>query len=91
MSDDLRREGVARELVNRIQNIRKESKFEVTDKIKVTIQKTDEIEEALLDYTDYICNQTLALNIEVKENISGALSIEWDETTLDIKVEKVSL
>jgi isoleucyl-tRNA synthetase len=91
VSDELRREGVARELVNRIQNLRKDSKFEVTDKINVTIQKTDEIEEALLDYTDYICNQTLALNIQVKENIAGAVSIEWDETTLDIKVEKVSL
>ncbi len=90
VSESLRREGVARELVNRIQNLRKECKFEVTDKIRVILQPLPEIEETLSDYSDYICNQTLANKIELQESIPGASSIEWDEGTIDIKVEKTS-
>lgn len=88
VSDELRREGTARELVNRIQNLRKESKFEVTDKVVVTIQPLEEIAEALQNYKEYICNQTLAKDIVLDENVEGA-EIEWDETTLKIKVTKV--
>ncbi|MFA6335690.1 MAG: isoleucine--tRNA ligase [Bacteroidales bacterium] len=90
VSESLRREGIARELVNRIQNLRKDCKFEVTDKIKILLQPLPEIEETLSDYSDYICNQTLANKIVLQENIPGASSIEWDEGTIDIKVEKLS-
>jgi len=90
VSDSLRREGVARELVNRIQNLRKDCKFEVTDKIRIFLQPLPEIEEAIKDYSNYICNQTLAIEIKLQESIPGATSIEWDEGTIDIKVEKLS-
>jgi len=88
VSDELRREGTARELVNRIQNLRKESKFEVTDKVVVTLQPLEEITEALQNYKEYICNQTLAKDIVLDEKVEGT-EIEWDESTLRIKVAKV--
>lgn len=88
VSDELRREGTARELVNRIQNLRKESKFEVTDKVIVTVQPLEEIAEALQNYKEYICNQTLAKDIVLDEKVDGT-EIEWDESTLKIKVAKV--
>jgi len=90
VSDSLRREGVARELVNRIQNLRKDCKFEVTDKIRIYLQPLAEIEESLKDFSEYICNQTLALEIVLLDIIPDATAIEWDEGTIDIKVEKLS-
>ncbi len=90
VSDALRKEGVARELVNRIQNLRKDCKFEVTDKIRIYLQPLPEIAETLLEYSNYICNQTLATEILTQDIIEGASSIEWDEGTIDIKVEKIA-
>lgn len=90
VSDALRKEGVARELVNRIQNLRKECKFEVTDKIRIFLQPLPEIAETLQEYSGYICNQTLATEIRMQDVIEGAASIEWDEGTIDIKVEKLA-
>jgi isoleucyl-tRNA synthetase len=89
ITDSLRREGVARELVNRIQNLRKDSKFEVTDKIRVEIEPLNEISDALTEYRQYICNQTLARDIELNSNIDGGSKIEWDEGELNIKVVKI--
>jgi len=89
VSDELRREGVARELVNRIQNIRKDNKFEVTDKVAVTIQDIDEVKEALYYYKDYICNQTLAIDVVLNNNVEGGVEVEWDEGTIAIKAERV--
>ena len=89
ITDSLRREGVARELVNRIQNLRKDSKFEVTDKIRVEIEPLNEISDALTEYRQYICNQTLAREIELNANIVGGSKIEWDEGELNIKVVKI--
>jgi len=86
----LMKEGVARELVNRIQNLRKDCKFEVTDKIRIFLQPLPEIAETLLEYSDYICNQTLATEILTQDVIEGASSIEWDEATINIKVEKIA-
>ncbi|OFY41699.1 MAG: isoleucine--tRNA ligase [Bacteroidetes bacterium GWF2_40_14] len=90
VSDALRKEGVARELVNRIQNLRKDCKFEVTDKIRIFLQPLSEITETLQEYSEYICNQTLATEILTQDVIEGAASIEWDEGTIDIKVEKLT-
>ncbi|MFA5849734.1 MAG: isoleucine--tRNA ligase [Bacteroidales bacterium] len=89
VSDALRKEGVARELVNRIQNLRKDCKFEVTDKIRIFLQPLPEIAETLQEYSDYICNQTLATEIHTQDVIEGSATIEWDEGTIDIKVEKI--
>ena len=88
ITDELRREGVARELVNRIQNLRKDSNFEVTDKINIEIEKRDEIVDALADFKDYICNQTLANSITISENVENFSEIEWEEGTLRIKLTR---
>ena len=59
VTEELRREGIARELVNRIQNIRKSSGLEITDKIKITLSKNQQTDDAVNEYKDYICNQVL--------------------------------
>ncbi len=78
VSDELRREGIARELVNRIQNIRKSSGFEITDKIDVVITPNEAIDEAVKEYSDYIARQVLA------ESITIAEIAEVDRSELDM-------
>ena len=65
ITDELKDEGFAREFINKIQNIRKESNFEVTDRINLTIAKAEEFNKAILNYKDYICAQTLANQLEL--------------------------
>ena len=81
ITEELRQEGVARELVNRIQNIRKESGFEVTDKIQVLIERHDLITDAVNTHGLYIGAQTLALNVSLADSIenNGARRIDIDE------------
>ena len=93
ISEELKKEGVARELVNRIQNLRKDSGFDVTDRIKVVIEKTPEIANALDEnLKEYVCAQTLANQIVLAQKgegeLSGASEVEWDEGTIAIKVIK---
>jgi len=83
INEDLRQEGIAREFVNRIQNLRKESGFDVTDKIVIEIQKHTLIDEAIATFKDYIASQTLAKNISLVDHINGdGKEVEIDE---DIK------
>jgi isoleucyl-tRNA synthetase len=86
ISEDLRREGIARELVNRIQNLRKDENFEVTDKIAVRIERRDEIVETLEHFREYICSQTLACSLEMGEALSQARQVEWGDGSLGIEV-----
>ena len=92
VTDELKNEGIAREFINRIQNIRKESGFEVTDKINIKILSHEAIVNAINIHSDYIGTQTLAEKIELVDNLeqNGAKTVELDDTisTL-IKVEKV--
>lgn len=90
ISEDLRHEGIAREFVNRIQNIRKESDFEVTDKISVVIQKHESFNEALVKYSDYLSKQTLAGELILSDKIesSFAREVEVDEIKTLIEVKK---
>ena len=83
ITDELREEGIARELVNRIQNLRKDSGFDVTDKIKILIEKNQEINSAVTKHSGYIGSQTLATDIDLVENLPGsdAKVIELDEKT----------
>ncbi|MDR2474608.1 MAG: isoleucine--tRNA ligase, partial [Bacteroidales bacterium] len=69
VNDELRREGIARELVNRIQNLRKSSNFEITDKIIVRIARNPQIDDAVEKYREYIANQVLAVSIELVESV----------------------
>ncbi|HLV45656.1 MAG TPA: isoleucine--tRNA ligase [Flavobacterium sp.] len=89
ITEDLRKEGIARELVNRIQNIRKDSGFEVTDKIVVTLSSQPEIEEAVKANETYIKDETLTENIEFVSDIENGTSIEFDNLTTLIAVKKI--
>ncbi len=88
VTDALRREGTARELVNRIQNIRKDSGFEVTDKVHVSIwaegEALKEITDCLEEYTNYIAAQTLALSVKLSSEKEGT-EVAWDEGSINIK------
>ena len=95
ISDELKKEGVARELINRIQNLRKDSGFEVTDKIEVIIfadgKVGEEITGALKVYKDYVSAQTLALSIDVRngsEAPEGAADVEWDEGAVRMTLKR---
>jgi len=79
VTPDLKEEGTARELVNRIQNMRKESGFEVTDKINIQIQKHEAVNKAVENYKDYISGQTLAAGISLTDNLEEGFEIELEE------------
>lgn len=89
VSPELRMEGIARELVNRIQNIRKDSGFDVTDKIKVVVESNPETDEAVTRYADYIAGQTLAQGGVTVGSGKQSAEIEIDDLTLTIAVEKI--
>jgi len=88
ISEELRMEGIARELVNRIQNIRKDSGFEVTDKIKVQILKNDSIEQAVLANESYIKSETLTNELIFVSEIKNGTEIEFDELKTIILISK---
>ena len=94
ITDDLRREGTARELVNRIQNLRKDSGFEVTDRISVTVEAKEDVVRSLEgenNFSDYVCAQTLANSLVLAQpsEMEGAEEVEWEDgKTLKIKVER---
>ena len=88
ISDALRKEGIARELVNRIQNIRKDSGFEVTDKVKVQMQRETVIEEAVNANLEYIKTETLTDSLEFVEDVQNGVEIAFDELTTKIIVNK---
>ena len=92
---ELLREGVARELIHPVQNLRKESGFEVTDRIDTVIYADgaayDEIKDALSEYSEYVAAQTLSLSLSLKrlgEAPSGAAEVEWGDGSIRIFVEK---
>jgi isoleucyl-tRNA synthetase len=88
ISAELKKEGIARELVNRIQNIRKDSGFEVTDKIKVHLQKSDTLEEAIEPNLEYIKSETLTEELVFEEDLENGTEIEFDEIKTKIKITK---
>ena len=91
VTDDLRREGVARELINRIQNIRKDSGFEVTDRIRVEIEAKEAVVGAVAAYADYIGQQTLARDVRTAALPEGEFVVESeiDEEPVKIAVTKL--
>ena len=89
VTDELRREGMARELVNRIQNVRKSKNFDITDKVVVTINPDERINDAVEAYGDYIARQVLATDIKVETvEDDDAIALDMDGWTLNIKVDK---
>lgn len=87
LNDDLKNEGMARELINRIQNLRKDCGLEITDRIKVTVTPNAQIETAVNAFADYIKGQVLADSITLADNDGS--SINFDDFDANIKVEKV--
>ncbi len=92
VTEELLHEGIAREFVNRIQNIRKDSGFEVTDKIRVVIEDLPFISAAVKKHSDYIASQTLALEITLapsdKLSVAGVKEIDIEEQAVKVLVEK---
>jgi len=91
VTDELRAEGVARELINRIQNIRKESGFEVTDKIRIEIENKPCVAEGIARYADYIASQTLAVEVRSSDDPQGeaVVASDVDEEPIRIAVTRV--
>ena len=91
LTNELRAEGAARELINRIQNIRKESGFEVTDKIRVEIEAKPAVEQALAGFSDYIATQTLAVEVKTAAAPAGTVVVDsdLDDEPLKIAVTRI--
>jgi len=86
LTDELRREGMARELINRIQNLRKDAGLEITDRISVVVEPNEETDAAIASFNEYICAQVLADEIKIAPN-DGA-EVEFDEFNLNIQITK---
>ena len=88
VTENLRKEGLARELVNRIQNLRKSSGYDITDKISVTVLSNDGMDEAIKDFNSYIANQVLAVSVEITDVISDATEMDFEDFKLSVQIEK---
>ncbi|HYI79034.1 MAG TPA: DUF5915 domain-containing protein, partial [Chryseolinea sp.] len=87
ITEELKREGIARDFVNRVQNLRKEQGMEVLDKISIEVEKDGEaVTAALTEFRDYISTETQAITLELKEKISDATEVDMDEFVLKIRI-----
>ena len=89
ISEELRKEGVARELVNRIQNARKDTGLEVTDKIKLTILNFENLQKSISDNKEYIMSETLTKELVFVDELSNGTEIEFDTIKSRILIEKM--
>lgn len=91
LNEALKFEGIAREFVNRIQNLRKDSGLEVTDKINLKIQRDDRINEAVESNIKYICSETLAVDLVLQDTVEGGTLVDLDEQiSTTISIEKLN-
>ena len=88
ITPDLQQEGDAREFVNRVQNIRKESGFALTDRIFVTLEHCDRLKESIVKYNDYICREILADSINWVDHVESATEVDVNENLLKISITK---
>jgi isoleucyl-tRNA synthetase len=88
IDETLKKEGIARELVNRIQNLRKESGFEVTDKIDIKILKDGLVENAVSSNVDYIKTETLTAELNFEEKLEEGVAISFDEVNTKLFIQK---
>ena len=89
LTEELKREGIARELVNRIQNIRKNSGLEITDKIEIVLSKNTRTDDAVNEYNKYICTQVLANSLVLADEVPDGIELNLDDFSLMIKVTKL--
>ena len=91
LNDQLIEEGIAREFVNRIQNIRKDSGLEVTDRIKLSISSHDKIDRAINNNLNYICSETLAESLQIVTQVDGGTLVEIEDgVSASISIEKLN-
>lgn len=90
LTDALIQEGLARELVNRIQNIRKEEGLELTDRINLSIASDNRIIDAINNNLNYICSETLANEVDVKDRVDGGKEVEIDDVKASISIHKLN-
>ena len=88
ITEELKREGLARELVNRIQNLRKAQNFEITDRIHILIEKNPAFAGTMEDWEEYISTQTLGLSLKQVDSLEDATELDMDDISLKIKVVK---
>lgn len=89
LTEALKKEGTARDFVNRIQNLRKDMGLEVLDKIAIEVQQsTPETDKALTEFADYIRTETQALTLELKQNVSNSVEVEMEDFNLNLKVTR---
>jgi len=86
VTEELKREGIARDFVNRIQNLRKEQGMDVLDKIAVEVEALNGFAEALNEYKEYISTEVQALSLEIKPEVANAVEVEMDEVMLKVKI-----
>lgn len=90
ITEELRCEGLAREIVKRIQTYRKESGFDITDRIEIVMERQSAVEEAVSRHHDYICGQVLADSFEFSDDISGAEVFDFDGFSLQVNIKKAN-
>lgn len=90
LTDELKEEGIARELVNRIQNIRKANGFDITDRISIVIEKNPLFNQAIENYKQYIASQTLAKSIEISDKINNGIELEFENDKLYLLIQKTA-
>jgi isoleucyl-tRNA synthetase len=88
ISDELKREGIAREMVKRIQNFRKENGFEITDHIHIVMEESSKLKEAMEQCHDYVCSQVLCDKFEWSANVVGD-KLDFDDFSLNVNIEKI--
>ena len=88
VTEELRREGIARELVNRIQNIRKSNGFEITDRISIVLSKNTQTDDAVNEYNTYICHQVLANSLVLVDKVEEGTELSFDDFSLYVNVKK---
>ncbi|MDO4671548.1 MAG: class I tRNA ligase family protein, partial [Porphyromonadaceae bacterium] len=89
VTEELRKEGLAREFVNRIQNLRKQSGFELNDKINLLVLSSDEMDEVIKEYHDYISKEVQAEKLELHDAVSDSSVLEFDDFTINVQIEKL--
>ncbi len=88
VTDELRNEGIARELVKRIQNLRKESGFEITDRIAIQMEHNEQTDRAVASFADYIKAQVLADSLDIVDNVAAAALLDFEDFQLQVSISK---
>ena len=90
IDESLKNEGMCREIVNRIQNLRKDSEFNVSDKIFIELETNNLVEKAIFENLDYVKNETLAVDLIFKQNLESKSIIEFDNISIKAKIYKTN-